>query len=218
MATIIKASDPRGVVAAAAFNFDDLTVQAGRYLEKTRAEAAKIIADAKAQAQREADAIRKRAAADGVEDARRAAAQAVETTLAAKALPALRQAAKEIQLEKQTLLKRWEANALRVAFALAERVIRGELSRRPEIPLKLVRESLELAVGSAKLRLLLHPAEYEAIAPQAAALAKELAPAAEVQIAADAALSPGGCRVETEFGTIDQQIESQLARLEEELA
>ena len=39
----------------------------------------------------------------------------------------------------------------------------------------------------------------------------------EPQIVADATVSPGGCRVETRFGSIDQTFEAQLARVEEEL-
>ncbi len=39
----------------------------------------------------------------------------------------------------------------------------------------------------------------------------------ETQIVADASVSPGGCRVETRFGSIDQTFEAQLARVEEEL-
>ncbi|MFQ5550985.1 MAG: FliH/SctL family protein [Gemmatimonadales bacterium] len=38
-----------------------------------------------------------------------------------------------------------------------------------------------------------------------------------IDIVADSAVSPGGCFVETEFGNIDQQFETQLARIEEEL-
>ena len=34
---------------------------------------------------------------------------------------------------------------------------------------------------------------------------------------ADPEIARGGCRVETRFGTIDQQFEAQLARIEEEL-
>ena len=45
-------------------------------------------------------------------------------------------------------------------------------------------------------------------------LARHLAPSA---IVADDAVSPGGCCVKTKFGVIDQQIESQLRRIEEEL-
>jgi flagellar biosynthesis/type III secretory pathway protein FliH len=36
-------------------------------------------------------------------------------------------------------------------------------------------------------------------------------------LVSDATVTAGGCRVETRFGTIDQQFEAQLARVEEEL-
>jgi len=39
----------------------------------------------------------------------------------------------------------------------------------------------------------------------------------DTQIIPDAAISRGGCRVETRFGAIDQTFEAQLARIEEEL-
>jgi flagellar biosynthesis/type III secretory pathway protein FliH len=35
---------------------------------------------------------------------------------------------------------------------------------------------------------------------------------------ADDAVSPGGCRLNTEFGTIDKQLETQLERIKEELS
>jgi flagellar biosynthesis/type III secretory pathway protein FliH len=37
------------------------------------------------------------------------------------------------------------------------------------------------------------------------------------ELAADPAITPGGCRVETAFGEIDQRIETQIRRIEEEL-
>jgi flagellar biosynthesis/type III secretory pathway protein FliH len=39
---------------------------------------------------------------------------------------------------------------------------------------------------------------------------------ATAKIVADPDISPGGCRVVTDYGVIDQQIESQLARIEQE--
>ena len=39
----------------------------------------------------------------------------------------------------------------------------------------------------------------------------------DAEVVADATIERGGCRVETRFGTIDQQFESQLKRIEEEL-
>jgi flagellar biosynthesis/type III secretory pathway protein FliH len=49
------------------------------------------------------------------------------------------------------------------------------------------------------------------------AVVRELAPLAQTELVADPQISAGGCRVETRFGVIDQQFESQLARIEEEL-
>ena len=47
-----------------------------------------------------------------------------------------------------------------MAAAIARRVIRRELTRQPEIPLALVREALELAAGSAQVRIHLNPADH----------------------------------------------------------
>jgi flagellar assembly protein FliH len=52
---------------------------------------------------------------------------------------------------------------------------------------------------------------------QIEALVRELSGLGNVRIVADAAVTAGGCRVETEFGQLDQQLEQQLARIEEEL-
>jgi flagellar biosynthesis/type III secretory pathway protein FliH len=53
--------------------------------------------------------------------------------------------------------------------------------------------------------------------PQIEHLSATLSRLAPSQIVADDAISIGGCRVETKFGAIDQQVESQLRRIEEEL-
>ena len=38
-----------------------------------------------------------------------------------------------------------------------------------------------------------------------------------LHVVADQNVTPGGCRLETEFGSLDQQLEAQLARITEEL-
>ena len=217
MSTIIRATERNGGTHAVAFNFEDMASQAEKYLERVRADAAGLIA----KAQRDAEAIRKRAEVEGQQLARQAAAQAMEQALAAKlatALPAVQRVIQDIQHAKQSWLAHWESSAVSVAAAIAARVIRRELSGKPEIPLTLVREALELAAGSSHLRIRLNPADLETIRPQVEMLVKELSPLAAAEIAADPTITAGGCRVETRFGTIDQQFEAQLKRIEEELA
>ena len=212
MSTIIRAAGPGRQTPSVAFNFDDMAVKASQYLDKVRGEAGEIVA----QAQREAGAIREKAQREGHQAGRQEVEQIVRQQLAT-ALPALRKVIEDIQHAKQAWLTQWEANAVHVAAAIAERLIRRELTRQPEITLTLVREALELAAGSSQLRIHLNPDDYKEIGPRAELLVKELSSLTTAELLADPDITPGGCRVETRFGVIDQQFEAQLKRIEEEL-
>ncbi len=216
MPTIIRATDQNRGVQQVAFNFDDMATQANRYLEKVRAQAAQIIV----AAQRQAEQIKKQAEAQGQAAGQRMVEQITQQQLAqqlATLLPALRAVIREIQLAKQAWLSHWDKQAVRLATAIAAKVIRREVAHDPAIPLKLVHEALELAAGTSHLRIHLHPADHQTLGPQIETLVKEMSGLASVELLADPRIAAGGCRVETRFGVIDQQIDAQLARIEEEL-
>lgn len=212
MSTIIRATEPGRRSPSVAFNFDDMAVQANRYLGKVRAEAAQIVA----KARREAGAVREKAEREGRQAGWQAVEQIVREQLAT-ALPALRQVIQDIQHAKQAWLTHWEASAVHVSAAIAQRLIRRELTRQPEITLTLIREALELAAGSSQVRIHLNPADHKEIGERAEALIQELSTLTTAELLADPEVTPGGCRVETRFGIIDQQFEAQLKRIEEEL-
>jgi len=216
MPSIIRASDHGGAIAATAFNYEDLTKQAKRSLDALRAEAIKEAARIVAKAQQEAEAIRRQAEQQGrqaaIDSARQLMQQELQTLL-----PALRQVISEIQHAKQAWLRHWEAAAVHVAAAIAKRVIRRELSQSPQIALTLIREALELAAGNAQLRVRVNPEDYKLLGNDVDLLVREMSGLAQVEVIADAEISRGGCRVETRFGLIDEQIEEQLRRIEEEL-
>ena len=216
MPTIIRATDQNRGIQQPRFNFEDMAAQANHYLDKVRGDAAQIVAAAR----QEAETIKKRAEAAGKAAGQQMVEQLVAQQLAqqtATLLPALRAAIRQIQQAKQAWLTQWERSAVHVAAAIAKRVIRRELTRQPDVAVGLVREALELAAGSSHLRVQLNPADHAALAGEVQTLVKELAPLASCEIVVQAEITPGGCRVETRFGVIDQQIESQLARIEEEL-
>lgn len=218
MTGIIKASRKAAGdgQSSVAFNFEDLTDKANQYLDSVRRQAAKILTDAKQQAQE----VEQRAREAGRQAALRQAEQSVEGKFNERlqtVMPALEQAVLALRESEQAWLNHWERQTVRLACAIAERVVRREIARTPEITLQLVREALELANGSARLRLHLNPQDHATLAGQVAALVACLQHLAPAEIVADPKISPGGCRVTTEFGSIDQQIETQLARIEEEL-
>jgi flagellar biosynthesis/type III secretory pathway protein FliH len=63
----------------------------------------------------------------------------------------------------------------------------------------------------------LNPNDLKALGNQLTVIINEVAPLAGAELQADPDITPGGCRVETRFGVIDQQFEAQLKRIEEEL-
>ncbi len=220
MAGIIKAGklDPAAnSLQSVAFNFEDMSDRASDYLTVVRQQAEQILQEAKAGASQ----IAAQAKAEGQRAALAEAQQSLGATLdqqLATLLPALQQAVQDIRHSKSAWLAHWESQTIRLATAIAEQVIRREIAIQPEIPLDLIRDALELAMGSGKVTIQLNPQDCEALRDRAENLAKQLGRLGATNIVADPEMSPGGCRVVTEFGVIDQTVEAQLNRIAEELA
>jgi flagellar assembly protein FliH len=217
MAGIIKAggrisADNSGT--GVAYQFDDM---GNAYLAKIKAEAAAIVAQARDEAAR--------VKASAVEEGRKAGLQAAEASFKTKVeqqlqsiSAALDQAVQTIVASRQAWQKHWEQHALHVAAAIAARIARREIANTPAIALDLIREALELAAGNEHVVLRLNPADHAAMSGQLAQLTARLGKLAPAEIVADGSIAAGGSRVDTEFGSIDQQIETQLARILAELS
>ncbi len=219
--SIIKATDHARGIEPVAFNFDDMAVKANSYLDGVRQQADQVVNRAQQQAEQTRQRIEEESRQKGYAEGQREIHQLVEKKLGEQLstlLPALAATIQEIQHAKQTWLTHWERSAIRLATAVAERIIRREIEQKPEIPLELVRESLELAAGSSTVRVLLNPKDHETLQPKADALIRDMAGLGACELIADPTVTPGGCRVDTAFGSIDQQIETQLQRIEQELA
>lgn len=220
MAGVIKAGAPlpsQSGGPATAYPLDDI---GQTYVARVRGEASVVANKLLADAKEEAAKIKGQAADEG----RKAALAAVEQTLRTKldgqlktAAAALDQVVKQVQQARDAYLRAWEDQALSLALAIAERVIRREVAARPEITLTLMREALELTRGQERITVRLSPQDHAALGPKAADLLRTLAPLPGAALIADPAITPGGCRVDTEFGAVDLTIEAQLKRLAEEL-
>jgi len=216
MSSIIKSGGAMRSPQQVAFNLEDMTQQATKYLDKVRSQATHIVAEA----QKQADAIRRQAEEDGRQAAMRAAEKVLDEKVGKRMqtlLPALQMVVTDISDAKQAWLGQWERSTVHLAAAIAGKVIRGHVPDLPEVTLKLVREALEMAAGSSHVRIHLNPTDHETLHAQIGRLTKELGRIGGAEILADPQITPGGCRVETQHGSIDQQFEAQLARIEEEL-
>jgi flagellar biosynthesis/type III secretory pathway protein FliH len=220
MATIIKTpseAQPSGTsMRQVAYDLQDFSGQADDYLKRVRAEAAKIVL----QAKQEAEKVRAQAERAG----REAAEAAIEKVLDEKVArqmqtlaPALRQAVTEIVDSQADWQRHWERSIVELACALAKRIVRRELRHEPTIALEWIRESLELVTGAGEITIRLNPVEVATLRNEVESLISVFSAAAQAKVVADESITPGGCRIETQFGSIDQQIETLLKRIAEEL-
>lgn len=221
MATIIKRGShtpaPAGEqVTGVAFDLEELSTQGDRYLDKVRSEAAKIVQQANVEAQR----IRKEAEQAG----RQAAEQAIDQVMAEKVeqrmqtlRPAIEGIVSTLDSQRSGWLAHWEASAIDLAVQIAERIVRREVAQRPEVTVEWAREALAMVAGGSEVVVRLNPTDHANLADSVETVASTFTKIARAEVVADESVQPGGCVVETEHGVIDAQVETQIARMLEEL-
>lgn len=220
MATIIKrqTQQRRDTVAprAAAYNLTDMADHGEQYLASVRNEAKRILVEAQAQAAE----IRRQAEAEG----RQAAEATIDASLNSKIAeqmttltPAIGRVAAQLEDARQEWLRHWEESVVELARAMAARLVRRELDASPEISLQWTREALQLTAGASHVVVRLHPTELENLREQTEQVIAAFRPLATAELIADPEIPPGGCRLDTKLGSVDQHYETQLQRLAEEM-
>ena len=116
----------------------------------------------------------------------------------------------EISGLRVRLRREAEQDLLRLALAIARRVLRRELAIDPEALHGLVLAALEKLQGQEVSRVRVHPSH----APLVSACLRQSATATSVEVIPDASREPGAVVFETERGNLDASVESQLREIE----
>lgn len=130
---------------------------------------------------------------------------------------ALDAAAKRLVEARDLWQAEWERLGLELSVQIAERIVRSATARSSETARRLLAEVLALVGRTPAVTITLHPKDAQSLDLAGDAWAAATQSLGKVQIRIDPELSPGGCKVESEFGSIDAAIESQLERIRVEL-
>lgn len=225
---LLKANDIRGLGSKVAFNLEDLRHTGDAYVESIRKQVREMLELAESQV----ESIRKQAHDRGFEQGQRQglekaselieqrakelADKAVRENLATT-LPAMQSAVSALVVERDRWLTEWESTAVRLAAAIAHRLINRHLELDPNGSKEMLRNALQLAAGSPQIRLRLHPEDAVRLGEYGADVVRAMASCGQAQVIPDASLSRGGCIIDTQHGTIDAQIETLLQRIVSEL-
>ncbi|MBQ4144858.1 MAG: hypothetical protein IJD43_15425 [Thermoguttaceae bacterium] len=221
------------------FNFEDLHSQAETYLGSVRQTARQILAKAVQEAETqkhsillEADSIRTQAREEGFQEGLQRAFQEIEsrvesqvqTQLQKKIEPAVQAAENGIfQILEQCadlredLTQSWERAFMHLVSRVAKIIIRRELKADPQIATQWIREMLELCSGENSFTLELNPEDAVLLKPALDRIRSEFRQLGSLEVKLDPMLARGDCILRSENGTLDQRLDVQLARIEEEL-
>ena len=152
--------------------------------------------DPRQVAQAEAEALREAARTQGY-----AEGLAAGREHAAVELARLRELAGTLGEAVEGFQQSLAAEVMDLAVAVARQVLRQAVEADPGVVLPVIREAVaSLPHGHPSLRLRVHP---DVAGQVGEALRESPLPAGEWQVIADAAIEPGGCRIETASGEID---------------
>lgn len=162
-------------------------------------------AEARAAAAAAQAEIHRQAYQDGYQEGLRAGREAAEHE--ARAIAATLDALRETV---QTLEAELAEQVLSFALTVSRHMIRDQLLQAPALIEYAVREAVSTAVClGTQPRLFLHPDDVQQVSPL---LNAELTQVGWV-IMSDAALTPGGCRIETQSGQLDGTLETRWQRV-----
>lgn len=221
MATIIRRDQH---LSGEAFSFADLAQQRQKQTEQAQAEASRILAAAREEAERLKAAAQRAGAEQGQREGRAAGAEQGRAEGKAEALAEFRNAnAHLLQTLKaglaklgeqhERLISTAECGMIQLALAIAERVCKRQCAASSEVAIANARRLLEMARHELDIELRVHPHDFAALEQAAPELAGIGDSAAHVAVIADPGLGVGDVVLQSKHGTLDASISTQLERI-----
>jgi flagellar assembly protein FliH len=115
----------------------------------------------------------------------------------------------ELTTVRAQMIHRTEQQMVQLAIAIASRVVQREVTLDRDLLVAMARVALDRLGDTANITVRLNPDDFEITG--AARIAQLTG--SHVQVAADARISRGGCRVESDLGVLDAGIDAQLSEI-----
>lgn len=128
-------------------------------------------------------------------------------------LQALTQALEEVNRLRETVARNSSKDMLRMVMAISEQVIRRSLDVKPEIVLSVIENALQSSVQADAYRIRVSSQDFELVNQQKPLFLASISGMKNISISSDGSITPGGCRVESDFGDVDATIETQLEEI-----
>jgi flagellar assembly protein FliH len=182
-------------------------LEAARVIHTRPRGAADEPSDAAAQHERLAT-LERDAFAKGFAQGERAGAEAAAKRGDAM-LRRLTQTLEEMTELRTQMIRQTEQQLVRLALAVARRLVHREIALDPDLLVAIARVAMDRLGEMANVTVRLNPEDFSATAGSRERQWK----GSQVTVVADARLPRGGCRIESDFGSVDASVDAQLQEL-----
>lgn len=198
-ANVIKVQANSGIPSVSRITREahEASLEAKDILAKAQEKAAQLLADAQHEKERVLAESRERGYAAGLDQWNDALADAWK--------------------QRDDFLARHEAELIKLAVAVAKRVIGRNVQVDPDTVVRTAREALRSVRTERRITIRVNPSDEAALREQSSSLKMLGAEVGELVIIGNPSIEAGGCIVESDLGMIDAQISTQLASIESAL-
>ncbi len=123
--------------------------------------------------------------------------------------------AHELALEMEKYNKEFDKAVVKLALAVARRVVVREIDLDEAAVLSRSREAIRKIIGVERIKIHVNPADEEYIREHRNELSNYADSVKEISVEADNKVERGGCVIESELGNIDARISTQFELIEE---
>lgn len=183
-----------------------------RHALEARGRALNIIEAAESEAEKIRENAKK--VLDDVENAREKARQEGFAQGESKGFSLVTEALLRIEAIKEKFYKESEKEIIKLVAAVAEKVIGKLAEEHPEVIRDVVKQALEKSIGE-RITVRVNPQDLKRI--EGEHFADILDKTKRLHFREDETVTRGGCIVETEVGTIDARIETQIEAIKKAL-
>lgn len=126
----------------------------------------------------------------------------------------LRRAYMDVEKYRKQLYLKAETETVDLALAVARKIIGQQIALDRQIVLNVVKGALDKVINHEKVKIRINPQDLDTVQTALFEFLPHVEKLENVHFEADAAITTGGCVVETNFGTVDARIENQLDQIE----
>ncbi|HWP98582.1 MAG TPA: FliH/SctL family protein [Syntrophomonadaceae bacterium] len=167
------------------------------------------------QARQEAETIREEARRSGYELGLRTAQEESEADRQ-MAMEQCQEMLQEARRSKIKIMESSTADIVRLAMAVAKKIVAAEIRSNPKIITNVIREAIGFLDQPGKIYVYVNPQEMEQVLSDISedTLAQVGSREFSNELVADPRIEPGGCLIESDIGTVDARLETRVSKVE----